>query len=61
MEDVGIFYDHLVNFPAIWHILSPFGMFPSVLVHFYPFWNVLPRKSGNPAPRQARIPSVGSS
>jgi hypothetical protein len=25
MEDVGIFYVHLVNFPVIWHILWPFG------------------------------------
>jgi hypothetical protein len=28
MEDVGIFYVHLVNFPAIGPILWPFGIFP---------------------------------
>jgi hypothetical protein len=42
--NVGIFYVHFVNFPAIWHTLWPFGMFPPVLVHFYPFWYVVPRK-----------------
>jgi hypothetical protein len=31
MEDVGIFYAHLVNFPAIWHNLWPFGTFLPVL------------------------------
>jgi hypothetical protein len=37
MEEVGIFYVHLVNFPAIWHILWPFGIFYPVLIHFYPY------------------------
>jgi hypothetical protein len=27
MEDVSIFYVHLVNFPVIWHILWPFGTY----------------------------------
>jgi hypothetical protein len=26
MEDVGIFYGHLVYFMAIWYILWPFGI-----------------------------------
>jgi hypothetical protein len=47
-EDVSIFYVHLVNFPVIWHILWPFGIFPHVLVHFYPFWYVVPRKIWQP-------------
>jgi hypothetical protein len=36
IEDVGIFYVHLVDFPDIWNILLPFGIFSPVLVHFYP-------------------------
>jgi Na+/H+-dicarboxylate symporter len=32
MEDVGIFYGHLVYFVAIWCILWLFGMFSPVLV-----------------------------
>jgi hypothetical protein len=32
IEDVGIFYVHLVNFPAIWHNIWPFGIFYPVLV-----------------------------
>jgi hypothetical protein len=27
MEDVGIFYGHLVNFAAIWYVLWLFGKF----------------------------------
>jgi hypothetical protein len=27
MEDVGIFYSHLVYFTTIWYILWPFGMY----------------------------------
>jgi hypothetical protein len=37
MEDVGIFYGHLVNFPAIWYILWSLGVFP-------PFWYIVLRK-----------------
>jgi hypothetical protein len=48
MEDVGIFYVQLVNFPAIWHILWPFGIFSHVLVHLYPFWYVVSRKIWHP-------------
>jgi hypothetical protein len=38
MEDVGIFYDHLVYFTAIWFILWL----------FFPFWYVVARKIVNP-------------
>jgi hypothetical protein len=48
MEDVGIFYSHSVNVPAILHILWPFGIFPPVLVHFTRFGMLHQEKSGNP-------------
>jgi hypothetical protein len=48
MEDVGIFYGHLVNFPAIWHIAWPFGIFSPFLVHFTRFGMLYQEKSGNP-------------
>jgi hypothetical protein len=32
------FYVHLVNFPAIRHILWLFGTFSPVLVHFFQLW-----------------------
>jgi hypothetical protein len=34
MDDAGILYGHLVNFPSIWYILLSFGMFCGHLVHF---------------------------
>jgi hypothetical protein len=50
MDDVGIFYAHLVNIPAIWHILWPFGIF---LVYFWyiftRFGMLYQEKAGNPA------------
>jgi hypothetical protein len=49
MEDVYIFNGHLVNIPAIWHILWPFGIFSPVLVHFIRFGVLYQEKSGNPA------------
>jgi hypothetical protein len=36
MEDVGIFYGHLVYFTAISYILWTFGIFYGNLVHFPP-------------------------
>jgi hypothetical protein len=36
MEDAGIFYGFLVNFPAFGHILLLFGISPP------PFWYILP-------------------
>jgi hypothetical protein len=47
MEDVGIFFGHLVTFPAIWDILCPFKIFPPVLVHFTNFGMLYQEKSGN--------------
>jgi hypothetical protein len=49
MENLCIFYDHLVYFTAIESILWPFGIFCGNLVYFSPFWYVVPKKSGNPA------------
>jgi hypothetical protein len=51
MEDVAI-CGHLVNYPAIWHILWPFGIFYPVLVHFTRFGMLYQEKSGNPALKQ---------
>jgi hypothetical protein len=48
MEDVGIFYGNLVDFPAIWHILWPFSILSLVLVHFTNFGMLYQEKSGNP-------------
>jgi hypothetical protein len=41
MEDVGIFYGHLVYFVVILYILWLFGI-------FLPFWYVVPRKVWQP-------------
>jgi hypothetical protein len=48
MENLGIFYDHLVYFTAIGNILLPFGIFCGNLVKFFPFWYFGQEKSGNP-------------
>jgi hypothetical protein len=49
MEDVGIFYEHLVNFTANWYILWTFGIICGILVYiFSPFWCVVPRKIWQP-------------
>jgi hypothetical protein len=40
MENVGIFYDHLEYFTAIWSNIWPFGI---VRGHFYLFWYVWSR------------------
>jgi hypothetical protein len=44
MEDVVIFYGHLVYFTDIWYILWTFGIFCVNLVVFFPFWYVVPIK-----------------
>jgi hypothetical protein len=31
MENVGIFFGHLVYFTANWFVLQPFGIFPPIL------------------------------
>jgi hypothetical protein len=41
MEDVEIFYGHLVYFTAIWSILRPFGIFYGHLVYFMVIWYIL--------------------
>jgi hypothetical protein len=48
MEDVGIFYEHLAYFNAIWYILRSFSLFRGYLVYFFPFWYVAPRKIWQP-------------
>jgi hypothetical protein len=48
MENLGIFYDHLVYFTAIGNILWPFGTFCGHLVYFSPFGILYQEKSGNP-------------
>jgi hypothetical protein len=37
MEDIGIFYVHLVYLTAICHFLWTFGIFPGYLVNFSHF------------------------
>jgi hypothetical protein len=41
MENVGIFYGHLVYFIAIWYTLWPFGILYSHLVYFIDIWYTL--------------------
>jgi hypothetical protein len=48
MENIGIFYDHLVYFAAIGNILWPFSIFCGHLVHFSPFWYFAPIKIWQP-------------
>jgi hypothetical protein len=48
MEDVNIFYVHLVYFMAVFYILCPFGIFYVNLVYFPPFWYIAPRKIWQP-------------
>jgi hypothetical protein len=47
MEDIGIFYGHLVDFTGIWSTLWPFGIF-LVILYFSPFWYVVTRKIWQP-------------
>jgi hypothetical protein len=48
MEDVGMFYGHLVYFTLIWSILWSFGICLGYLVYFSTFWYVVPRKIWQP-------------
>jgi hypothetical protein len=48
MENLGIFYGHLVYFTAIENILCPFGIFCG---NFSPVWNFGQRKIWQPWPR----------
>jgi hypothetical protein len=48
MEEVGIFYGHLVYSTAIWYILWPFGIFYGYFVCFSRFGMLYQEKFGNP-------------
>jgi hypothetical protein len=48
MVNVGIFYDHLENFMAIWYNLWPFGIVCRHLVHFSQFGVFGPRNMWQP-------------
>jgi hypothetical protein len=48
MEEVGIFYIHLVYFTIFCYILWTFGIVCDNLVYFPPFWCVIPRKIWQP-------------
>jgi hypothetical protein len=48
MENLSIFYDHLVYFTAIGNFLWPFGIFCGNLEYFPPIWYFGPRKIWQP-------------
>jgi hypothetical protein len=49
MEDVGVFYGHLVHFTVFCYILWTFGIVRGNLEYFSPFFGILCKeKSGNP-------------
>jgi hypothetical protein len=41
MENVGLFYVHLVYFMSIWSILRPFGLFYGHWKYFIAVWYIL--------------------
>jgi hypothetical protein len=43
IQDVGIFYGHLVNFTVFWYILWTFGIVRGHMVYFSPFEYFVPR------------------
>jgi hypothetical protein len=43
MENLGIFYDHLVYFMTIWSILRPLEIFHCHLVYFMVIWYIFPQ------------------
>jgi hypothetical protein len=45
MEDVGLFYGHLVYFTTIWYILWSLGIFHVYLVHLFPIWVCCTKKN----------------
>jgi hypothetical protein len=49
MEDVGIFYGHLVHFTVFCYILCTFGIVRGNLVYFLRFGILHKEISGNPA------------
>jgi hypothetical protein len=44
MEDVGIFYGHLVHFTVFCYMLWTFGTVRGHLAYFFPFWYFVPGK-----------------
>jgi hypothetical protein len=48
LEDVGVFYGHLVHFTVVCDILWTFGIVSGNLVHFFPFWYFVRRKIWQP-------------
>jgi hypothetical protein len=48
MENVGMFYDHLEYFTALWYILWPFAIICGHLVYFSRFGMFGPRKIWQP-------------
>jgi hypothetical protein len=58
MENIGIFYDHLVYFRPIGNMLWPFGIFCDHVEYFSPFWYFVPRKIWQPwmpSPRWSQL------
>jgi hypothetical protein len=58
MENVDIIYCRLEYFTALWCILWQFDNFLVILGYYNLFWNVLPRKSGNPALQRGFLSAV---
>jgi hypothetical protein len=48
MENVGIFFGHLVNITAIWNILWQYGILYGYLVYISLFWYIVPVKIWQP-------------
>jgi hypothetical protein len=48
MEDVGMFYGHVVHFTVFCYILLTYGKVCGNLVYFIPFWYFVPRKIWQP-------------
>jgi hypothetical protein len=48
IENLGIFYDHLIYFTATGNILWSFSILCGDLVYFSPFWYFGPRKIWQP-------------
>jgi hypothetical protein len=65
MEDVAIFYGHLVHFTVFSYILATFCIVRGNLVYFSRFGILYQEKSGNPdlsfLPSKSRVPDPSSS
>jgi hypothetical protein len=48
MEDVGIFYGHLVHFMVFCYTLWTFGTVRGNMLYIFPFWYFVPRKIWQP-------------